>query len=83
MNIDIVTSILSNAIQLVLLASAPKVLKNPPLWFRIFRDFSYKLGIGKASLEKFQNQLFWTHQIPVDQTMRNATAQIQVVARKK
>lgn len=61
---------------------APKVLKNIPLWFRVFRKVSKKLRMGNALLEKFQNQLFLNHQIPIDQTMRNAVAQIQVVARK-
>jgi SAM-dependent methyltransferase len=61
----------------------PKVLKNTPLWFRVFRKLSNKLSMGSTLLEKFQNQLFFSHQIPVDQTMRNAVAQIQVVSRKK
>jgi len=61
---------------------APKIVKKNPLWFRVLRKISYKLSLRSVPLEKFQNQLFLSHQIPIDQTMRNAVAQIQVVARK-
>jgi len=61
----------------------PIIVKKYPLWFRLFRKIIHKLDLKNALLEKFQNQLFFSHQIPIDQTMRNAVAQIQVVARKK
>jgi len=60
----------------------PKIIKKNPLWFRLFRKISYKLGLNSVRVEKLQNQLFFKHQIPIDQTMRNAVAQIQIVARK-
>lgn len=59
-----------------------KALNKTPIWFRIFRKLSYKYKFLDSLLERFQKELFISHQIPFDQTMRNAVAQIQVVARK-
>ena len=61
--------------------------KKIPFWF-LFCKMTFKklklekLRLGKAIMERFQNQIFLTHQIPIDQTGRRALAQIQVVARK-
>ncbi|AWW47468.1 SAM-dependent methyltransferase [Polynucleobacter paneuropaeus] len=60
----------------------PLPFKKLPLWFRIIRKLSFSLKIGNSLLESLQNRLFLSHQLPIDQTMRNALAQIQVVARK-
>jgi len=60
----------------------PLLLKKLPLWFRVFRKLAYKLKMRNSLLENLQNKLFLSHKIPIDQTMRNALAQIQVVARK-
>ena len=38
--------------------------------------------MGNSLLEKLQNQLLLSHQIPIDQTMRNAVAQIQILAKR-
>ena len=58
-----------------------QIVKKYPLWYRGFRRITKKLRMGNALLEKFQNQLFLSHQIPIDQTMRNAVAQIQILAK--
>jgi SAM-dependent methyltransferase len=58
-----------------------QIVKKYPLWYRGFRKITKKLRMGNTLLEKFQNQLFLSHQIPIDQTMRNAVAQIQILAR--
>ncbi len=60
----------------------PDVVKKFPLWYRAFRRLSKKLKMDGTLLEKFQNQLFLSRQIPIDQTIRSAVAQLQVVARK-
>jgi len=58
-----------------------QIVKKYPLWYRGFRRITKKLKIGNTLLEKFQNQLLLSHQIPIDQTMRNAVAQIQILAK--
>jgi SAM-dependent methyltransferase len=59
-----------------------QIVKKYPLWYRGYRRLVKKLNLGNILLEKFQNKLFLTHQIPIDQTMRNAVAQIQILAKK-
>tara|TARA_B110000967_G_scaffold23533_1_gene21686 strand:- start:2220 stop:2927 length:708 start_codon:yes stop_codon:yes gene_type:complete len=58
-----------------------QIVNNYPLWYRGIRRINRKIGIENSFLEKFQNKLFFTHRIPIDQTMRDAVAQIQIVAR--
>jgi len=58
-----------------------QIVRKYPLWYRGFRRITKKLKMGNTLLEKFQNQLLLSHQIPIDQTMRNAVAQIQILAK--
>ena len=59
-----------------------QIVKKYPLWYRGIRRITKKLKIGNSLLEKLQNQLLLSHQIPIDQTMRNAVAQIQILAKR-
>ena len=59
-----------------------QIVKKYPLWYRGIRRISKKLKMGNSLLEKLQNQLLLSHQIPIDQTMRNAVAQIQILAKR-
>ena len=59
-----------------------QIVKKYPLWYRGIRRITKKLKMGNSLLEKLQNQLLLSHQIPVDQTMRNAVAQIQILAKR-
>ena len=58
-----------------------QIVNKYPLWYRGYRRITKKLKMRNSLLEKFQNQLFLSHQIPIDQTMRNAVAQIQILAK--
>jgi len=62
--------------------SEAKYLKKSPLWFKVYVKLLYNHGIGTSWLTFFENRLFITHNRPIDQTSRNALAQIQIVARK-
>ena len=59
-----------------------QIVKKYPLWYRGIRRITKKLKIGNTLLERLQNQLLLSHQIPIDQTMRNAVAQIQILAKR-
>jgi len=59
-----------------------QIVKKYPLWYRGIRRITKKLKMGNSLLEKLQNQLLLSHQIPIDQTMRNAVAQIQILAKR-
>ena len=51
--------------------------------FKIAKKISRLPTVGPSGLRKMENQLFISHHIPIDQTRREALAQIQVVVRKK
>ena len=59
-----------------------QIVKKYPLWYRGVRRITKKLKMRNSILEKLQNQLLISHQIPIDQTMRNAVAQIQILAKR-
>lgn len=66
----------------------PPDIKRPPLWFRVIRKTIMKtaLLLSKKSRENLtrlmEDILFRLNGTPIDQTKREALAQIQVVARK-
>lgn len=63
----------------------PEIVDKIPFWIRLF--YGRTLSSFRAKYpnlqHKIENILFIKNNKPIDQTMRNATAQIQIVARKK
>ena len=63
--------------------SYPPEYKRIPLLLRALKRIIRKLPlVGKALLIKYENILFKYYGFPIDQTMRDALAQIQIVAHK-
>ena len=63
--------------------SYPPEYKRIPLLLRALKRIIRKIPlIGKALLIKYENILFKYYGFPIDQTMRDALAQIQIVAHK-
>ena len=63
--------------------SYPPEYKRLPLLLRALKRIIRKIPlVGKALLVKYENILFKYFGFPIDQTMRDALAQIQIVAHK-
>jgi SAM-dependent methyltransferase len=63
--------------------SYPPEYKRIPLLLRALKKIIRKIPlVGKALLVKYENTLFKYFGFPIDQTMRDALAQIQIVAHK-
>ena len=63
--------------------SYPPEYKRIPLLLRALKKIIRKIPlVGKALLVKYENILFKFFGFPIDQTMRDALAQIQIVAHK-
>ena len=63
--------------------SYPPEYKRIPLLLRALKRIIRKIPlVGKALLVKYENILFKYYGFPIDQTMRDALAQIQIVAHK-
>jgi SAM-dependent methyltransferase len=61
----------------------PKKIKSIPIRYKVLRKILRKLPIVKKTLlRSLENKFFIDYHLPIDQTMREAVAQIQIVARK-
>jgi SAM-dependent methyltransferase len=61
----------------------PPQIKKVPVFVKLLREIAHNLPIiHKYLRRKIQNLFFGVYHIPVDQSKRDALAQIQIVARK-
>lgn len=60
----------------------PPQIQKLSLIRRLMRKINRRLIRSKSWAERMENELFLTHNVPIDQTAREAVAQIQVVVRK-
>ena len=82
-NVQIISSeIQDENYDYLLKTSYPPEYKRIPLLLRALKKIRKIPLVGKALLVKYENILFKYFGFPIDQTMRDALAQIQIVAHK-